>query len=510
MRRAALLLIAITLWGCAALSPDQDMPSQPAAIVSPEIEDLGDGQWQVTLRFQPRREHEQIFVAGEFNDWNPRGDELLDEDGDGVYAVTLTLPTGRHLYKFTVDGDQWFADPLNPDRQPGGYENSILHLGVEPTEDDPAPEPPPAAPANWAPTSQQGFPTPRMRPNVTFELPDDGYESVSVAGDFNDFTGQRDQLELDEESGVWRLSLRVPAWCAYRFVVERGGEVTSMRDDSNPLVTFNGHPMDSVISLPGAEHGVVMILTDSLTPTGSDLPARPIHVWLPPGFGDDPERRYPLLLMHDGQNAFDDPINPFGHGGWHVNVEAERLLARGEIDPFIIVAVPNSPRRMSEYGLGEDVMDFAAHAYGRLLIDDVIPLARERLPLLDGPENTWLMGSSMGGLISIHLAAHRPDLFGAAACLSTAFMIHDAQDQSLAALMRERGKLPIRIYLDSGTEGPREDGAPLTREMRDLLVELGWTLGDDLVWHEETGAAHTETAWRERVWRPLVFLAGKD
>ncbi|MBN1477078.1 hypothetical protein JXA47_10015 [Candidatus Sumerlaeota bacterium] len=481
----------------------------------PTVREIGDGLWSVTLRFTPEGEFERVHLAGEFLGWDPEGLEMLDEDGDGTHEVTIELPMGRHLYKFTLDGgEQWFSDPLNPHRTPDGYANSILYLGVDPDDypEDQEPPSPPAPDRPWLPTEQQTEPTPRDEPNVRFELIDDGFDEVFVTGDFNGWTGQLDQMERGDDSGRWTLRLRLdePVWSRYRFVVWRGDEWSTIRDPENPQISFDGHPMDSVVFTPGADRGVVEILSESLTASVSTCEARAVWAWLPPAYFTETDRRFPVLIMHDGQNVFDDPLNPFGHGGWHVNTIAEELIAEGRIEPFILVAVPcNGERRMEEYGMDEDVMDASEHPYARYLIDDVLPLVTARYRTLTGPASTSVMGSSMGGIISFYLAYHHPDVFGQAACLSPAFMIGDASERTLLDLVRAEGKRPVRLYLDSGTAGECEDGAPQTREMRDLLIESGWVLGDDLVWHQEEGAAHSERAWRARVWRPLEFLCGE-
>ena len=119
------------------------------------------------------------------------------------------------------------------------------------------------------------------------------------------------------------------------------------------------------------------------------------------------------------------------------------------------------------------------------------------------------MGSSMGGVISLQAAMLRPDVFGEAACLSSAFLFEDGADRDYFDLVRARGKQAVRLYLDSGTAGEQEDGALKTRAMVALLKEQGWREGRDLEHFEDAGAAHNERAWRGRLERPLTFLFGK-
>jgi 1,4-alpha-glucan branching enzyme len=54
-----------------------------------------------------------VFVAGTFNNWNPRQHQLHDNPNSGVFKTTLMLPPGRHEYKFVVDGE-WHVDPNCP------------------------------------------------------------------------------------------------------------------------------------------------------------------------------------------------------------------------------------------------------------------------------------------------------------------------------------------------------------------------------------------------------------
>jgi predicted alpha/beta superfamily hydrolase len=217
-----------------------------------------------------------------------------------------------------------------------------------------------------------------------------------------------------------------------------------------------------------------------------------------------------VLYMHDGQNCWDDPVEPFGHGGWCVNLAADRLIDAGAIVPFIGVGVANTPDRLQEYGPGPDIFSADRQPYIRYLVDDVKAEVDRRYRTLTDAAHTALMGSSMGGVISLQAAIVRPDVFGQAACLSSAFIFGDASGHSYFDLIKKLGKQPVRLYLDSGTAGRQQDGAPKTRAMVALLRETGWKEGVDLMHFEDTGAEHNERAWRARVDRPLWFLFGKQ
>ncbi len=86
--------------------------------------------YRVTLRFRPPVPAQQVTVAGTFNQWNPNAQPMADEDGDGVYEVSLLLAPGVYQYKFVVNGNQWFEDPQALSYVPDGFggRNSVLQV----------------------------------------------------------------------------------------------------------------------------------------------------------------------------------------------------------------------------------------------------------------------------------------------------------------------------------------------------------------------------------------------
>jgi hypothetical protein len=71
-----------------------------------------------------------VTVAGSFNDWSLEASPLARGER-GVWAITLSLPTGQHQYAFVVDGREWTADPAAPAVDDGlGHRNSVVAVGV--------------------------------------------------------------------------------------------------------------------------------------------------------------------------------------------------------------------------------------------------------------------------------------------------------------------------------------------------------------------------------------------
>ena len=240
-------------------------------------------------------------------------------------------------------------------------------------------------------------------------------------------------------------------------------------------------------------------------PRFGHLTPRPIYVYLPELAEHDHRRHFPVLYCHDGQNIWDDPHCCFGHGGWCLNLIADELTREGKMEPTILVGIPNTHARFREYTPGKTYDDILAHPYANYIVDVVKRYVDRKFPTKKDRGHTALLGSSLGGLISLWMAHKLPETFRQAACLSGAFQVRDRQNKSFVEFVKERERQDLRIYLDCGTS---RDGAPLTRKVRQAYLARGWREGEDLCYFEEKGAEHNERCWRERVWRALVFLFG--
>ncbi len=72
-----------------------------------------------------------VVVAGDFNHWSPSAHPMARQ-GTDEWRIEVDLPSGRHEYKFLVDGQQWWNDPVAP-KVPNvwGSENSCVDVGQE-------------------------------------------------------------------------------------------------------------------------------------------------------------------------------------------------------------------------------------------------------------------------------------------------------------------------------------------------------------------------------------------
>jgi predicted alpha/beta superfamily hydrolase len=239
---------------------------------------------------------------------------------------------------------------------------------------------------------------------------------------------------------------------------------------------------------------------------------RDILVYLPPSYVATAEQRYPTLYMHDGQNIFDATTSYVGE--WRVDETMQELSNEGI--EAIIVGIPNmGNERLNEYspfrdprfggGKGDEYLEF--------VIKTVKPLVDASFRTQPDRAHTGLMGSSMGGLISLYGFFHCPEVFSFCGAMSPSVWF--ARGNAYHYVERQPPLLG-KIYLDVGTGElyARSDPAIIresglrTGNLYDLLVSKGYKPKRDILYVEEEDALHNEEAWARRLPEALRFLLG--
>ena len=224
---------------------------------------------------------------------------------------------------------------------------------------------------------------------------------------------------------------------------------------------------------------------------------RDIIVWLPPNYYKDKRKRYPVLYMQDGQNLM-DPNTAFLGVDWQINRTAAEFIRRKKMKEILIVGIYNTPSREQEY-----TGSLAGRHYADFVIHELKPLIDETYRTKTDAQNTAVMGSSLGGLISFLFAWRYPDVFGKAGCMSNSFFWDDYN--VLKEVMDYHGpKKQIRLYLDVGSKEVflRTGYEQMVR----LLEQKGFRKGIDLQYSVAKNGSHDEKSWGKRAWRPLTFL----
>ena len=243
---------------------------------------------------------------------------------------------------------------------------------------------------------------------------------------------------------------------------------------------------------------------------------RHVVVWLPPGYDASPEKRYRVIYMSDGENLFDPRIASHGVD-WGIDEAIMRGVDAGQYEPTIVVGTWSTAKRGLEYSPWHD-----APQYAKFLIEELMPRVNAEFRTLTGAENTFVMGSSMGGLLSYYLVKNHPNVFSACGCVSTHFALSESMMNAYFGIgaggpdtvpyivkdIAAGDTVPsgARFFFDYGTETLdstyEEDHAPV----REWLLGQGLVEGQDFMMQKYEGAEHSERAWRARVHVVLRFL----
>ena len=249
--------------------------------------------------------------------------------------------------------------------------------------------------------------------------------------------------------------------------------------------------------------------------------ARNVDVWLPSDYSA--KKKYAVLYMHDGQNLF-NPKESYGGVDWGIDETMTRLLAEKKVRDTIVVGIWNTPKRFQEYmpqkalammneGQKADLRKFSnaesvfSDNYLKFLVTELKPFIDKTYSTKTDVRNTAIMGSSMGGLISLYAISEYPAVFGATGCVSTHFPVGAGVviDYMKTNLASPKGH---KIYFDYGTETLDAKYEPFQLRADEVMRSKGFTAANWIT-KKFQGEEHSERSWRKRVDIPLVFLLGR-
>ncbi len=264
---------------------------------------------------------------------------------------------------------------------------------------------------------------------------------------------------------------------------------------ANKLLILSEDPQDLYPHFYSEERGRITRVIEC----PSQILCRSIRtrLYLPPGYGENHLKRYPVLYMHDGRNLF-FPQESFLGQDWKIDETLDLLGSMSLIDRTIVVGV-HASKREEEYTL-PGYRDFAA-----ALVNELKPWVDRSWRTLPGPMETTVMGASLGGVVSFYLGWEYPKVFGNVACMSSTFGYRD----DLLQRVKEEcvdDRRDLRIYLDSGW--PR-DNYEVTVTMANALLEAGFLRGSEMMHLAFPYAPHSESSWAARVHSPLQLFSGK-
>lgn len=256
---------------------------------------------------------------------------------------------------------------------------------------------------------------------------------------------------------------------------------------------------------------------------------RPVDVWLPKDYSEETE--YSVLYMHDGQMLFDSTTT-WNKQEWKVDEWASKLMNDNKTDDFIVVAVHNIsdlrwedlfPQKAFDFvekGQRDSVPDIAGRKNFKLNGDNYLKFIVEEIkPILDlsysvktDRVHTFVMGSSMGGLMSMYAISEYPEVFGGAACLSTHWVgampmpenpFPDGIFKYMTSSLPEAGS--HKLYFDYGNKTLDAHYPQYAPNVDEVLKEKGYSNVDSKNLFFD-GTDHSENSWNQRLDQPLIFL----
>lgn len=255
-----------------------------------------------------------------------------------------------------------------------------------------------------------------------------------------------------------------------------------------------------------------------------------VDIWTPKCYTTNKD--YQVVYMHDGQNLF-DASSTWNHQAWEIDSVAGELMYDSIIPPAIVVGVystdttrlgdlmPEKPLQFLQNDTIKNFIDkmcrgrYRADEYLAFIVNTLKPIVDSNFSTDTAFSSTSIMGSSMGGLISIYALCEYPQIFGSAACLSTHWTGALGGNDDFPSAMRRYliENLPQdtihRLYMDNGDCSYDSVYTPYLKEMVALADSLGYKDGR-LKSAIYKGHAHNEQSWSKRVEIPLTFLLNNE
>lgn len=341
----------------------------------------------------------------------------------------------------------------------------------------------------------------------TKNLPD---SNLFIAGSFNGWNPEDKNYRFQKnEKGNYILGTKLEDG-TYEFKVTRGGwnKVECMKGGADIQNRFLKLYSDTTIDLMVEEWADNIEKKPRVSTAGKNVHivdtaffipqlnrTRRVWIYLPPDYKTS-RKKYPVLYMHDGQNVFDD-LTSFA-GEWSVDETLDSIGSHS--NEMIVVAVDNGgTKRINEYcpydmekfgeGEGDRYVDF--------LVKTLKPFIDKNYRTVKTKPNTFIAGSSMGGLISMYAILKYPKVFGGAGIFSPAFWIGPKIFDDIDA---KGAKVNSKIYFYCG----EQEGETMVPDTEKAFSEMRKVSGSRMVCIIRPDGKHSEWVWKEEF--PLFYL----
>ena len=265
-----------------------------------------------------------------------------------------------------------------------------------------------------------------------------------------------------------------------------------------------------------------------------NITARPVDVWLPENYSSG--KKYVVLYMHDGQNLFDATAT-WNQQEWMIDEVATKLMKNEITKNFIVVGIHNIPAIRWQDLYPEKAMNFLSKedkdsmhkeaaknnfstvlngdAYLSFIVTELKPYIDATYAVYTNKENTFVAGSSMGGLMSMYAVAEYPEIFAGAACISTHWVGGSPKENnplSDGIFKYLESNLPSaenhKMYFDYGNKTLDENYPQYAPRVDSIFLKNDYTSENFKNLFFE-GTDHSELSWQQRIDIPLTFLLKK-
>ena len=264
---------------------------------------------------------------------------------------------------------------------------------------------------------------------------------------------------------------------------------------------------------------------------------RTVDIWLPSDYSKS--KKYSVIYMHDGQMLF-DATTTWNKQEWMVDDVITKLSVENKIENVIVIAIWNIPtlrhtnlfpkktlenltqvqhdlilEKAQKFGYNFTFEAVNSDNYLKFIVEEVKPFVDTNFSVYTDANHTAIMGSSMGGLISMYAICEYPKVFGKAACLSTHWIgfrefENNPIPESFFSYMKKKLPNPKnhKLYFDYGTETLDADYIKYEYRVDEILKEKGYdsTNSKNLKFEGEN---HSEASWQKRIPIPIEFMFGK-
>ncbi|MFI3240883.1 MAG: alpha/beta hydrolase-fold protein [Bacteroidales bacterium] len=262
-----------------------------------------------------------------------------------------------------------------------------------------------------------------------------------------------------------------------------------------------------------------------------------VDIWTPNSYDANSAEKLNVLYMHDGAMVF-DAVQAWNKQSWMADSVSQDLMDAGKVTPFMIVAIHSKPGSRTADFLPQRVVNYyddsdravlkgllktplRADKYLKFIVTELKPYIDTHYNVNIGRENTAIMGSSMGGLISLYAICEYPTVFGGAGCVSThlsgwsadvAFVDEKSEfSTKLCEYMEDELPEPNgdnRIYFDYGNKTLDAYYPPHQKKLDAAMRKMNYTEGENWETLFFDGESHSENSWAKRLDIPLTFLFG--